>query len=189
MLKRIVRNDYLQKRIQLSADDVQDKTTTILREFSRFPLPPCNFLLSYCPVTERNEFNVELCVDQLKAKDAQMRVAWPRIDPESESMEAYLVDNNGLFAKNRYNILEPISGKWIAPESFELVFVPLVVFDERGYRVGYGKGYYDRYLKRCRAEVVKIGFSFFEAVDEIDDITEFDVPLTFCITPSRVYEF
>jgi 5-formyltetrahydrofolate cyclo-ligase len=55
--------------------------------------------------------------------------------------------------------------------------------------VGYGKGYYDRYLKRCAQDVVKIGFSYFDAIDAIEDINEFDVPLNYCITPMRVYEF
>jgi len=189
MLKRIIRNDYLQKRIQLSEEDVQSKTSKIVRQFSRFAVPPCNYLLSYYPLTERNEFNVELCVEVMRTKYPRLKVAWPRIETETLSMEAYVIDNNGLFAKNKYNILEPISGEWISPELIEIIFVPLVVFDKRGYRVGYGKGYYDRYLTRCRADVVKIGFSYFEAVEAIKDITEFDVPLNFCITPSRVYEF
>ena len=70
-----------------------------------------------------------------------------------------------------------------------MVFVPMVAFDMKGYRVGYGKGFYDRYLPRCRPDVIKIGFSFFDPVDNIKDIADFDVPLNFCITPSRIYEF
>jgi 5-formyltetrahydrofolate cyclo-ligase len=67
--------------------------------------------------------------------------------------------------------------------------VPLVIVDSGGNRIGYGKGFYDRYLSSCRTETVKIGFSFFEPVGLIKDINQFDVPLNLCITPLRIYEF
>jgi 5-formyltetrahydrofolate cyclo-ligase len=104
-------------------------------------------------------------------------------------MEAGLVEREGLFIKNRFNILEPISGAIIQPGQLDVIFVPLVAFDTRGYRVGYGKGYYDKYLSRCRPDTVKVGFSYFDAVEYIEDIDDFDVPLNFCITPQRIYEF
>ena len=51
------------------------------------------------------------------------------------------------------------------------------------------KGFFDRYLKGCREDCIKIGFSYFEPLDSIDDANEFDVPLDFCITPQRIYVF
>jgi 5-formyltetrahydrofolate cyclo-ligase len=104
-------------------------------------------------------------------------------------MEGHILEEHGLFAKNKYEILEPIGDHSISPELIDLVFVPLLAVDLRGFRVGYGKGYYDRYLVRCRNNVIKIGFSFFEPIDAINDIGQFDVPLSYCITPSRLYEF
>jgi 5-formyltetrahydrofolate cyclo-ligase len=62
-------------------------------------------------------------------------------------------------------------------------------FDLRGFRVGYGKGFYDRFLKKCRADCKKIGLSFFEPVKEISDIEEFDVALNFAVTPQEIYNF
>jgi 5-formyltetrahydrofolate cyclo-ligase len=70
-----------------------------------------------------------------------------------------------------------------------MIIIPLLAFDEKGYRVGYGKGFYDRYLKECREDCLKIGLSYFEAVPSVDDAAEFDVPLDFCITPQRTYVF
>ena len=71
----------------------------------------------------------------------------------------------------------------------DLVLVPLLAFDKNGYRVGYGKGYYDKFLSNCRPDVIKIGLSFFDAVDEIEDIDDYDLPLNFCVTPQRLYDF
>jgi 5-formyltetrahydrofolate cyclo-ligase len=69
------------------------------------------------------------------------------------------------------------------------VLVPLLAFDESGYRVGYGKGFYDRFLQQCRKDVLTVGFSYFDAIDKIEDTHQFDVPLNYCITPHRIYEF
>jgi 5-formyltetrahydrofolate cyclo-ligase len=132
---------------------------------------------------------VSVCDKIVLQKYPRSKIAWPKTDPDIASMEAHILEEHGLFAKNKYNILEPIGNNMVAPEILDLIFVPLLAFDKRGYRVGYGKGYYDRYLARCRKDVTTIGFSFFEPVDAIDDIGEFDVPLRYCITPSTIYEF
>lgn len=70
-----------------------------------------------------------------------------------------------------------------------MVLIPLLAFDKKGYRVGYGKGFYDRFLADCRPDVVKVGLSVFEPIDEIADLNEFDIKMDFCITPNRVWQF
>ena len=85
--------------------------------------------------------------------------------------------------------MEPAGGKPVSEDQIDVVIVPLLVFDEKGNRVGYGKGFYDRFLSRCREDVIKIGLSFFDAEKRIDDTDEFDIPLTYCITPGKIYEF
>jgi len=69
------------------------------------------------------------------------------------------------------------------------VFVPLVVFDRKGNRAGYGKGYYDRFLMTCRPDCLKIGFSYFEPVELLEDKNQYDIPLNMCITPAGSYVF
>jgi 5-formyltetrahydrofolate cyclo-ligase len=71
----------------------------------------------------------------------------------------------------------------------DLVLVPMLVCDLVGYRVGYGKGYYDRFLSTCREDVVRLGLSYFEPIERIQDTHRFDVPLTHCLTPTEFYEF
>jgi 5-formyltetrahydrofolate cyclo-ligase len=67
--------------------------------------------------------------------------------------------------------------------TIDLVIVPLVCVDKSGHRVGYGKGFYDRFLKQVRTDCVKVGLSYFEPVERIDDVHEGDVRLDFVITP------
>jgi 5-formyltetrahydrofolate cyclo-ligase len=82
-----------------------------------------------------------------------------------------------------------VNGVKIDPLEVDFIIMPLFAFDEKGYRVGYGKGYYDRFLKKCNDSCLKIGLSYFDAVDEIEDTDEFDVPLDLCVTPQQVYVF
>ncbi len=73
--------------------------------------------------------------------------------------------------------------------SIDWVLVPLLAFDRRGHRVGYGKGFYDRFLAGCRSDARKIGLSLFAPVVAIDDIGSQDVALDAVVTPDRVWTF
>ncbi|MBC7851406.1 MAG: 5-formyltetrahydrofolate cyclo-ligase [Chitinophagaceae bacterium] len=188
MLKKTIRETYLEQRLKLADDALLDYNARIIDKFNSFSLPQTDYLLSYYPLAAKNEFDVSQCEVIMKQQFPLVTIGWPRL-ADGLVMEAFQIQTDGLYAKNRYNILEPINGEWIPPELINVVFVPLVAFDKKGYRVGYGKGFYDRFLLRCKQNVLKIGFSFFEPLDEIRDIDEFDVPLNFCITPSRIYEF
>jgi len=77
----------------------------------------------------------------------------------------------------------------VSESEIDLIFVPLLAFDETGNRVGYGKGFYDKFLTKCRPDAIKVGLSYFEAIDRISDSEQFDIPLNYCITPQRIYEF
>jgi 5-formyltetrahydrofolate cyclo-ligase len=188
MTKKEIRRFELQKRIQLTAQELENKTEEIILQFNNLTLPTVNYLLSYHPLKEHNEFNVATCDQIIREKYPAVNIAWPRI-LFNTAMEAVLAEKDKLFIKNKYNILEPVDGTFVSPHLIDIIFVPLVSFDKNGYRVGYGKGFYDRYLPLCREDTLKIGFSFFEARDKIDDINEFDVPLNLCITPTCIYEF
>jgi len=182
MLKGNLRKEYLEKRILLSEEERKEKDALIRDGFSGLDIGEKRRLLSYCALPERREFNISLIEDRFLQQSPMAVLAWPRISGSSREMEAVILEKDALFIKNRYGILEPIGGEVLHPMDIDLVFVPLIACDEKGYRVGYGKGYYDRYLLRCRRDLIKIGFSYFEPVDRLDDIHEFDVPLNFCIT-------
>ena len=70
-----------------------------------------------------------------------------------------------------------------------MIFIPLVAYDLIGNRVGYGKGYYDRFLKSLNSNTLKIGLSLFEPVEEIIDINNYDISMDICVTPNSIYDF
>ncbi|MFT3827768.1 MAG: 5-formyltetrahydrofolate cyclo-ligase [Chitinophagaceae bacterium] len=189
MIKTTVRKEFLQRRQGIFEEEFQQQTVLIGFNFKKLKIPSVDYLLSYSPITERHEFDVSVCEDMLQQQYPMLKLAWPRIEPVASHMEAIQVDKKSVLVKNKHNVLEPADGIIVDPQRLDIVFVPLLAFDDKGYRVGYGKGYYDRFLARCRPDIIKIGFSFFEAVESIEDMNEFDVPLNFCITPRRIYEF
>lgn len=189
MLKKVIRENYLQQRLQIPDLEWAEKSAAIRTHFQTMAFPALQYLLSYSPIPDKKEFDTIPCSDWLVRQNPGLTVTWPRIDSEGHQMEACRVSADGLYAKNKYRILEPIGGEKVDPEWLDLIFVPLLAVTQQGFRVGFGKGYYDRYLIRCRPNVLKVGFSFFEPVTSIHDINHFDVPLSYCITPSRIYEF
>jgi len=189
MLKKFIRREYLGRRLQITDEESQLQSDQMVRNLQTFDLSSIHFLLSYYPLHERKEFDVGLCEKIVQEKNPGSKIAWPKLCADNVSMEAHLITDHNYFVKNKYNILEPVGGAAVDPNLFDLIFVPLLAFDLKGYRVGYGKGYYDRYLVKCRPDAVKMSFSFFDAIECIDDINEFDVPLNYCITPMRIYEF
>jgi 5-formyltetrahydrofolate cyclo-ligase len=95
------------------------------------------------------------------------------------------IDRKDLL-NNHYHIPEPQKAKPFNGTP-DMVIVPLLGFDKNGYRVGYGKGFYDRFLQGLTTQ--KIGLSFFDAVEEIYDVHLNDIQLDKCITPSRILDF
>ena len=113
-----------------------------------------------------------------------------KIIPAKSELEHYLFDEVNI-SENAWGILEP-SGEnqeKILPQQIDLVIIPLLIFDKKGNRVGYGKGFYDRFLQQCKPETLKVGICLEDCVETIDDIDKFDVKMNFCITPNKIYEF
>jgi 5-formyltetrahydrofolate cyclo-ligase len=161
----------------------------MLIQFQRVDLPFLQSVLSYWPIEENNEPNTHLFTEYLKFRNPEIRVCYPVSDFASLTIQAVATDIDTPFEKKELNIYEPSGGIAVPVEEIEMVFVPLLAFDKNGFRVGYGKGFYDRYLSNCTESCIKAGFCYFEPVDLIRDRNDFDVPLDLCITPRNIYVF
>ena len=131
--------------------------------------------------------NTDYVLNILSGKDKNILIS--KSDFETGNMTHFLLTDSTLIKKNDYNIPEPIDGIEISNDKIEVVFIPLLAFDTKGNRVGYGKGFYDRFLTNCKPEAMKIGLSFFDPEDEISDVFESDVRLDYCVTPNKNYTF
>ena len=188
MTKKEARQFFRRKRAEISAAQMEKWKDLLLIRFQQAELPFLQTLHGYLPIEEKKEPDPQPLIRYLEFQNPGARVIVPRVIDE-ENMVHVWVNDDTSYVQNEMGILEPAEGELVDPNDVDLVFVPLLAFDTEGNRVGYGKGYYDRFLAACRPDVIKIGLSFFPPVEKIHDTDPWDIPLTYCITPEQLYEF
>ncbi len=173
--------------MELNDSSISDLSLILANQVLQIPIWDFFYFHIFLSIEEQKEIDTLPLITLLQGKDKNVVV--PKVSGEN-SLENYLLTDSTPFKKNEWGIPEPIDGIVIPEEKIDVVFIPLLAFDEAGNRVGYGKGFYDTFLAKCRKETVKIGLSFFEAEPElISDVNKNDVPLDYCITPEKVYAF
>ena len=185
--KSELRKKYKILRDDLSVHQVDDLSLSIANQLLKLDIWHFTFFHIFLTIEEKKEINTDYILNILSGKDKNIVIS--KSSFTTGLMTHFLLTDNTLIKKNSYNIPEPIDGIEISPKKLEVVFVPLLAFDKQGNRVGYGKGFYDRFLSACKQETIKIGLSFFEAETALIDNSENDVRLDYCITPKRVYSF
>ncbi len=187
MTKSEIRKTYKALRQNLSLDDVEELSLQIANQLLRLDIWDFDFYHVFLSIEEQKEINTDYILTLLSGKDKNIVIS--KSDFSTLEMSHYLLTDSTKIEKNKWNIPEPVNGIPISAEQLDVVLVPLLAFDNSGHRVGYGKGFYDKFLEQCRPEAKKIGLSFFESIDKIDDTFEGDTPLDFCITPNQIYRF
>lgn len=173
-------------RSSLSEAEIQKLSNKILDQVKQIDFSNVSILHLFLPIEEKNEPNTFLIIDWLTQMHPAIKIIVPKSDFDTALMTNHEYIGRADLRKNIYNILEP-QKSLIHNGEVDLVFIPLLSFDKRGYRVGYGKGFYDRFLEHLKTR--KIGISFFKPVDEIEDVHERDIRLDACITPDKIYHF
>lgn len=187
MTKKELRLQKKDLRKQLSETDIDELSLVIANSILSLPIWEKTYFHVFLPIVEHNEVNTEFILHLLAGKDKEIVIS--RSDFATREMTHFLLTDNTKIKKNEYNIPEPLDGLEVPSSKIDVVFVPLLAFDTFGNRVGYGKGFYDKFLSECKPETIKIGLSFFEAETEIIDVFEGDVKLDYCITPKKIYKF
>jgi 5-formyltetrahydrofolate cyclo-ligase len=196
MLKKELRQKYKAMRNQLSENDLEEMSLAIANKVLTLPIWKKTYFHIFLPIIEHKEVNTEYILHLLSGKDKEIIIS--KSDFQTREMTHFLLTDNTKIKKNQYNIPEPIDGIEVPTHKIDVVFVPLLAFDKSGHRAGYGKGFYDKFLKQCKPDTsgselanqtIKIGLSFFEAEEKIEDIFENDVKLDYCVTPNGVYKF
>ncbi len=187
MKKKQLRSIYLEKRKLLT----QAENELISKQIKQQLFGSCKFkrqkISLFLPIKNKNELDTYGIWNELMNSNCEVYV--PRWDQESNTLTHFLFTDQAQLSINKYGIPEPNTGQIIANELLDVVLVPLLTFDKLGYRVGYGKGVYDRFLIECKENTQFIGLSQFDIMEKIDDLNNFDIPLHYCITPNNVYQF
>lgn len=185
--KKTLRSKYKALRKQISENELEEISLAIANKVLTLPVWDKTYFHVFLPITEQNEVNTEFLLHLLSGKDKEIILS--KSDFETRNMTHFLLTDTTKIKKNEYNIPEPVNGLEVPTSKIEVVFVPLLAFDSSGNRVGYGKGFYDKFLSECQPETIKIGLSFFEPEAFIAGIFENDVKLNYCVTPEQVYTF
>jgi len=120
------------------------------------------------------------------ARQNGKKVCYPRVN--GESLEFLVVEAESRLVPGAFDVAEPVGTAIVPLEEIDLVMVPGIAFDRSGYRLGYGRGYYDRTFGFTR-QAVLAGLAYdFQVVDELP-IEEHDVNLDLLVTSSKVLAF
>lgn len=166
-----IKRRYLGEIVRLEAD------RAILETFSQAFSGYDSFFVYNSFSTEAR---TDLIVEWLLAADK--RVYLPRVEGDNIVPVPYTGSEN--FTKGAYGIDEPVGSA--SCETAEITVIPLLAVNSRGYRIGYGKGYYDRFLADKKTLKVGIGYNF-----QIEEFKEdkHDVPLDIFISERGIYRF
>ena len=186
MLKKDLRLKYSRLRKELLPQSLLNFSLTIANKTLELPIWGDEFYHIFLAIHERKEVDTSFLLSILHGKDKN--IVLPKVSSTNELKHYLLTDTTKLVA-SKWGIPEPVDGIEILEEKIDVVFVPLLAFDLKGNRLGYGKGYYDNFLGKCRTSVIKVGLSLFEAEQQISDVHESDIPLDYCVTPNRTYSF
>ena len=152
MDKQSLRKSIIAKRLELSSDEVASKSNKVCAKVLKMPeYKASKVVYLYYPVN--NELDVRpIMEDYIKAGKI---MAFPKV--ENGDIYFYTVKSLDDFAPGKFNIPEPV-GKELAPEP-DMIIVPGVAFSNDGMRVGYGGGFYDRFLSNCHVHSVGVCYS------------------------------
>ncbi len=190
MSKTELRKIYLDKRRKLNSAECAHFNLQIYNLFfSSIDLSFVKIIHIFLPLEKNNEPDTWMIVDRIRREFPHIRISVPKVNAQTSELENFYFEGLHQIEINQWGIPEPRQGIPTPSEKIDLVIVPLLVFDEAGNRIGYGKGFYDRFLIQCRLDCKKVGLSFFEPVEFIADPDAHDVKLNSCITPKEVYRF
>lgn len=187
MKKAEIRKKFKLLRSQLAEEDIENMSIDIANKCLELKIWDASYFHIFLSITEQKEVNTEYLLHVLQGKDKEIIV--PKSNFETGEMINYLLTDQTRITRNEWNIPEPADGIQIAAQQLDAVFIPLLAFDKSGHRVGYGKGFYDRFLSQCKKNIIKIGVSFYGPVENIADTFSSDIPLDYCVTPNRIYDF
>ncbi len=185
--KTEIREYYLEKRRALTAEERAEKSEKVCRNMlGSATYRYADVLLMYYPKDDE----IDIRPIAQAAFEAGKKVAFPRCNPADHTMVFHFVNSLDDLLPGSYNIMEPAEDM----PAFDLrdaekcnvaCVVPAVVFDKKGFRIGYGGGYYDRYLSGFRG--TKLGLVYRDFIVNFVPHGRFDLTVDVMITERGLY--
>lgn len=186
--KQVLRSTFLEKRLFLSDDELDKRNSLLFSQLlQHLDLSSVGHLHIFLPIAEKKEVNTWLLIHHIRSNFPDV-ILYTSKSLRSGELEHFILEENTRLLVNKWGIPEPAEATPLIPDKLDLILVPLIIFDRKGHRIGYGKGYYDRFLAQY-PDARKAGVSLSPPLDSIHFIEEQDIALDLCLTPYNVYHF
>ncbi len=187
--KKELRQEFKMKRCQLSKEEEDILNHGLMLQFQKLDLTKVRFMHIFLPIEKYHEPDTYAIINYVKEVFPMIVLVVSRSNFVDYTMQHYILDQQTVFETNEWGIPEPVAGEGVSAAIIDFILVPLLLFDHDGHRVGYGKGFYDRFFACCAKNAQRVGLSFFDPIEKIFDRNEHDIVLTKAITPHRIYCF
>lgn len=185
MSKDALRKKYIQLRQTLSISEVEEKSLKLANKLLELHIWDQETFHIFLTISEQKEIKTEYILQIIYGKDANAVV--PKVD--GAELKHFLLTDTTKLKLSKWGIPEPTNGIPVDVQNIDVVFIPLLAYDMAGHRIGYGKGFYDKFLSKCKDDVIKVGLSFFEPENQLIEASAHDVKLDYCVSPEKCYKF
>ncbi len=180
--KSELRKVYLEKRIFLSEEEYELRSRLVRENFLRtYSVSSYESLHVFLPIAERKEVNTWLIIHEVRKRNPDIRIYVSK-SLKNGVLHHFLLEEDTRLRVSPWGIPEPDGHDPIALNHVDIVLVPLIISDRSGNRIGYGKGYYDRFLGEVSC-THKVGLTLSPPLDRIQYAEDHDVRLSSCIGP------
>lgn len=185
MNKSALRSIYKEKRSQFEIDERINASKKIADNLVKSFDFESELISVFLPISRLNEVDTNFMIERLSLKNT---LCSPVSDFSNFSMKHLELNGSTVITENAWGIPEPSESHSFSPKDISVVLVPLLISDRKGNRLGYGKGFYDRFLSETRDDVLIIGINFFEPIDTLPEVGPLDVALHYLVTPQKVFK-
>lgn len=179
-IKRQIREDIKHLRSKQSFKEKVIKDKKILNRLEKLTAFKKAKKILFFAATQSEIDTFPLLEKYLKKKTCLL----PKTDVKTKTLLLYPVDALSELYVGPYNILEPKpKHKPLQPKNLDLILIPGIAFDKKGYRIGYGGGFYDRLLKKTNCPAIGLAYEF-QIIDNVPGEPN-DVPVDMIVTEKR----
>jgi 5-formyltetrahydrofolate cyclo-ligase len=190
MNKATTRALYIAKRNTHSAEQIRTDSKTIAENFIASSLwKNCTLIHIFISIPDKGEIDTSFLLNFFFENHPEIKICTSIVHENGQDLLHTCITPATTYLPNKWNIPEPVERSEVNEMEIDLVLLPLLAFDAKGNRVGYGKGFYDRFLKKCKPDVIKAGLSLFEPTTELIEADAWDIPLDWGVTPEKIYQF
>ena len=188
MDKEAIRLLYRSKRRELTKEQIRSYSAEITERFLGFldQNKSIRHIHIFLPIDKFHEVDTFPLFYTLQERGYNLYTS--QVNKIEDQLDTLNITDIKGFESDDWGIPLPVDGKLSMSDDIQLVLIPLLAYDIRGFRIGYGKGYYDKFLASLPQKVLKVGLSFFPPEPQIP-FEPHDIPMDFCVLPTNVFFF